>query len=43
MRDVINRLYPDFLVETRFNELCLDHEVMALIAADAPKIKAALS
>lgn len=41
MHDVMIRMYPDFLVETTFNELCLDHEVMLLIAAVAVEIKAA--
>lgn len=40
MRDVMNRTQPDFLVETAFNELCLDHEVIVLIAA--VEIKATL-
>lgn len=40
MSDVMNRTQPDFLVETAFNELCLDHEVMVLIAA--VEIKATL-
>lgn len=42
MHDVMIRMYPDFLVETKFNELCLDHEVMLLIAAVIFEIKATL-